>query len=894
MSIKHDNSEFKLSNEEFLNALFKDQLASGEFCWICSFEEDPKSGNWSGYAWDGKSEGDSPSDTAYAQNRFFSLSTFKNQYGGRKATNVASCIAVILDDVGTKATAERLPEPTWIIETSPDNFQYGYAFGPAITDSNLAKNFFKKLAENQGLTDTGGQNSVRYARLPNGHNTKVVYAEDDSSYPSTCLIKWNPELRYAPEVLAQSLGLDLSDKKSKRANAEDGVDVFEDALPENPVITRLKSFGLYKFEKALRTHEITCPWVEEHTAGVDDGTIYFEPTEEYPLGGFKCHHGHCSHRKVRDLCQYLGVNGVSASNRPMIRVMGGELHRIVAKCEELLHRAGYYQNGGIIVSVQSQSSSQGEVLSTVALDAIAATVELTRIAAWMRYDVREAGWVSIDAPTKYASSVVSATQRRHLRPISALSRQPFLRADGTVCRSAGYDSESQIFASFDPDKFPALPDCPTRIDAETAVQTLLKLLEEVPFKNPSDKSAALSMFLTAAIRPALPTAPGFLINAHSSGSGKSYLQDMAGTFATSETHLPSAAFMANDEELRKELLSKLLEAPAVIKWDEMKTDLLPVKALLSALTSERVEGRRLGQNQIIKVSTRSLMLFAGNNVEPINDMTRRVITIHIDPQMEDPATREFKRDALAELRGDRGLFIIAAFTIILAWQAAGSPYSSEAKNTVNGYGLWSDLCRQPLLWLGFQDPAANLFEALKSDPAKDELSRLIDAWENVFGDKFTSVKQAIKEAESRDYLREVLLEVAEGRPNEIDRKKLGYYLKKSLGRPINGRLFELDKTFTRSANAYRLARVSKGKGIQNDDLVENHQLTKSSSVPFTSYSSDTSYSANTEIVIKGSRKSRTNRNWSASDDDLSESFDRSPIALANTRPSFVTIDAFEV
>lgn len=32
---------------------------------------------------------------------------------------------------------------------------------------------------------------------------------------------------------------------------------------------------------------------------------------------------------------------------------------------------------------------------------------------------------------------------------------------------------------------------------------------------------------------------------------------------------------------------------------------------------------------------------------------------------------------------------------------------------------WSDLCRQPLLWLGCADPAVSVFEAMAEDPDRE-------------------------------------------------------------------------------------------------------------------------------------------------------------------------------
>jgi hypothetical protein len=671
-------------------------------------------------------------------------------------------------------------------------------------DLKKAQDFFRKLAHKQGITDPGGQGAVRYARLPNGFNTKSKYRLEDGSYPETRLTSWNPGVRYTPERLADLLGIKLGGGNTKGSLNETRKSKVERSIELHEVLQQLKDRNLYKGEIESGRHAITCPWVSEHTDEQDSGTVYFEPSGDYEIGGFKCHHGHCAHRTVKDLYNFLQVSIKPKRDLPTITILGGELHLVVKDAEKLLHEAGYFQNAGTIISVQRQQTAQGCVLSTTPMDPINAAIELTRLAIWEKWDMKSKKWIRVDAPPKYAQSVVSAQKRECLQPLVALARQPFLRQDGSLCRELGYDGESQLYADFTPQDFPFIPEQPSRLEAMAAIQLLEELVEESPFKSGADKSAALSMLLSAAVRPSLPTCPGFLINAHASGSGKSYLQDMAGLMATVDSPLPAAAFIPNEEEMRKELLAKLMESPAVIKWDEMKSDLLPAKALLSALSSERIEGRRLGQSQIIKVSTRTLMLFAGNNVFPVDDMRRRIIMINIDPQMEDPATREFRTDHLGDLRRHRGRYIMAALTVIRAWLMAGKPGAAGHPGTVNGYCEWSDWCRQPLLWLGYRDPASNMFDALKFDPAKDELERVMEAWNEVFGISPASSKDAVRKSESVECLRDALLDVAEGRPSEIDPRKLGYYLKRNLGRPLNGRQFELDDRFKRNSNSYRL------------------------------------------------------------------------------------------
>lgn len=74
---------------------------------------------------------------------------------------------------------------------------------------------------------------------------------------------------------------------------------------DNAVIYALKNLGLYKKSSGPFKHEITCPWVSEHTDAKDSGTVYFEPNGKYYIGGFKCQHSHCLDRTLKHLIEIL-------------------------------------------------------------------------------------------------------------------------------------------------------------------------------------------------------------------------------------------------------------------------------------------------------------------------------------------------------------------------------------------------------------------------------------------------------------------------------------------------------------------------------------------------------------------------------------------------------------
>jgi hypothetical protein len=216
--------------------------------------------------------------------------------------------------------------------------------------------------------------------------------------------------------------------------------------------------------------------------------------------------------------------------------------------------------------------------------------------------------------------------------------------------------------------------------------------------------------------------------------------------------------------------------------------LTPYKSLCSALTEEFITGRILGVSKTATVGTRAMFLSSGNNVDPVRDMSRRCATIRLDPQCEVPAAREFYDDPVSKVRRNRGHYVTLALTIIRAWITAGRPITKV--KPLASYEQWSDLVRQPLLWLGLPDPATALFETMAADPDRETLGCLMALWHKFLGSKPTMVRDLVKLANKHEKgerldLHDLLLDIASDR-GEIDRRRLGWWIKKHANRPVNG------------------------------------------------------------------------------------------------------------
>ena len=785
---------YTVSNDDFLLTGFGEDLEAARPV-LVSFNGNPA--NAPGRVWTGKPwMGDADLSTALPANanNYFSLAVFRpdeaGQYRRQKARFIA-LYAVMLDDVGTKVAMERLTlPPSWLVETSPGNYQAGYLLREPLMDGLTADRLMKAIIA-AGLCDPGANGpTARLARLPMAINGK-------HTPPFACrMVTWSPELRYSVDELVDGLELNLASttrptrqrSRGVQQRPSDGDPVWIPRPDENSVLVALRDRGLYKVPLGAGKHDITCPWLNEHTNAVDGGTAYFEPDDNWPIGGFKCLHGHCADRHVRDLLQFVGIEVNAARMKSTIRIMAGEIHRVVDAAErELAQSRRHYQRGGLIVTIVTDPGTRETRVQDISQPALVRA--LAGAVTWLRFDARSNEWCRTDPPTRHSSVLFDSSSYHHLPVLSGLTRQPYFRLDGSLMMAAGYDSTTGMFGVFDAREF-SIPNNPTRDDAITALAQLQDLLAEFSFAGDADLAAALGAMLTAAVRPSLNHAPMVHVRAHTVGSGKSYLCELITALATPQRGTPTT-FPRDDEECRKLLLAELLRAPAVIEFDNLTGDLVAHKSLCTALTSEHISGRILGLSKTATVNTRALFLSSGNNVGPVQDMTRRCITIHLDPGCEVPAARSFIRpDLVRDVLRERGRYVSAALTIVRAWIVAGRP-KTECKSLA-GFGDWSDLCRQPLLWLGLADPTESVFLAMSEDPDRETLGRILTAWQGVFGKTAAMVRDAVNcqstLCDKHVELHEVLRDIADER-GVINRRKLGWWIRRHAGRIVNGRRF---------------------------------------------------------------------------------------------------------
>jgi len=214
---------------------------------------------------------------------------------GRVSASSANCeyvLVMVLDDVGSDK-APTLPPiaPTWKIETSPESYQWGYAFAEQPTKGEFSA-AIRAMAD-AGYTDPGACNAVRNFRLPGSINLKP--GRDNFA---ARLIDFHPELEFTLPELCTAFGVVPAEPDSLGVRpirlADDGAD---------DVLAWLSGQGLLLSKPNSEGWAgVVCPNSAEHTDGNPEGR--YNPANR----AYCCLHSHCIDLDSNTFLEWVAAN----------------------------------------------------------------------------------------------------------------------------------------------------------------------------------------------------------------------------------------------------------------------------------------------------------------------------------------------------------------------------------------------------------------------------------------------------------------------------------------------------------------------------------------------------------------------------------------------------------
>ena len=300
-------------------------------------------------------------------------------------------------------------------------------------------------------------------------------------------------------------------------------------------------------------------------------------------------------------------------------------------------------------------------------------------------------------------------------------------------------------------RYPTIAAAPTLAQVREALERLMHAFREFPLVDAHARGALLAALLTAVIRPSLPTAPAFAIDAPVQGSGKTLLASAIAALATgTNPEIWPHTAGRDDEEVRKRLFAALRDGTTALVWDNV-TGILDSAALAAAITAPHLRDRVLGRSESLGIPNRALLVLTGNNLCPAGDLPRRLVPVRIDPGTDAPFSREFDLDPLAHVLEYRMELVAAALTLMRGWLSSGAP---RAAGRMASFDAWDDVVRQTVTWIGtevaaghYGDPLELVVRAQGNDPEQESLFGLLEALSDVFRDLWFTAKDVRERAQ---------------------------------------------------------------------------------------------------------------------------------------------------
>jgi Bifunctional DNA primase/polymerase, N-terminal len=512
--------------------------------------------------------------------------------------------------------------------------------------------------------------------------------------------------------------------------------------------------------------------------------------------------------------------------RPTIKIVGGQLPRIISETEDALVASGlpiFSRANSLVEPVSETMLAAGERRTVVAqLHAFSSDSFLRPVAEsaiFQKFNMRQNSWFEIDPPLQLVRTVLANPRCYKFPRVSGIITTPTLRPDGSLLDDAGYDLETELFLlpGF---QLPSIPSHPTKDQAREALGTLTDLFTEFAFKGAGgseverrlNRSVALSGLLTALVRGSLPTAPMHLVRAHAPGTGKSYLVDVFAVVATGRL-CPVITALRSTEETEKRLGSVILSGLAIISLDNCSHD-LGGELLCQIAERPVIRIRILGRSEIPECECHTAVFATGNNITFKGDMVRRGVVCNLEARDERPELRVFKRDALKTAAAHRESYVAAALTVMRAYLAAGAP---SVCGPFGSYPEWSTMVRSPLVWLGEPDPVASIDATLIEEPELADLRELFEWWlgelkldEDYLSARLVEIAHEAPSGFNSNPLKDLLLRIAGDKDGDISVKRLGEWLRRNSGRVVRleGRRFWLIRGQVRTGRAcFRLSEV---------------------------------------------------------------------------------------
>lgn len=425
-------------------------------------------------------------------------------------------------------------------------------------------------------------------------------------------------------------------------------------------------------------------------------------------------------------------------------------------CHEVIGRIpSLYQRGCGLVRVRSDGAilehdvaSLGHLLDT-----------------HIRFEKGDKG-IPARAPDMLIRRILGSGEYPGILTIRGVARLPYIGPDGSIHTTPEVDPRSGLMLVGGTDWRPKIG--LTDDDLESRVEAVMRPFRDFVWIDSLSQSVLMTALLTAVCRPALTTAPSFLVSAATAGSGKTLVSSILSVLAGGDTSV--MALSSDRAEVSKTLTAKLKTGAPSIVFDNVST-LKAHEELCAVMTAPIYESRILGGSYMAALENRALWVLNGNNVIITQDLVRRVLPMRLAPLYR-PEMIRHDFDPLKDIQSDLTTYRGHLIELLRAYVDHGSPVSVSS---LGSFSDWSDFVRGCVIWLGFDDPVDVIAASYDEDPSVELLTTFTAIWYERFGLEPVSTTQLLSTdpGKSPETWRETIDAICGG-----SSKLLGYYLRR--------------------------------------------------------------------------------------------------------------------
>ena len=434
-----------------------------------------------------------------------------------------------------------------------------------------------------------------------------------------------------------------------------------------------------------------------------------------------------------------------ADNRPVVRQRSGLFHLAVAETQAALVNSGHplFNRGNVLVEAQVTDG----VCTVQPLNAARLKPIASKVARFIKHTPTKPQ--EVDPPSDLLNAVLANPDS--FPELRIVTDVPVMLPDGTVIDKPGYHATGGVLYEPAPGfERIAIPEAPTRADAEAALATLCEPLEDFPFADDVHFWAALAGLLTPIVRTAIDgPVPAIVVDARQSGSGKTQYAKNVAAIATGVPG-PVRSFRS-DIEMEKRIATCVKLGTLVEILDNIDA-VVGGSSLEGALTAKQWSGRELGKNAEIRGQMLTCFFMTGNNIAVHNDMIRRILYVKLESALERPEQRNdwSHPNPDAWILENRARFLAAALTLCKAYFVADKPDLDLPP--FGSFDDWSGLVRSAIVWAGGADPCLStdgLQERL--DPETEAYRTMLSIIAPEFGNRSFTTKDILDLHDTCDF-----------------------------------------------------------------------------------------------------------------------------------------------